>query len=165
MRLTNQKGENLSPAEMKKSAGNYFKIGLAIVAVGLIFLAWNYAYILTTTSAEGTVVSIEYSTTTSRTNSSTGAKTPTYLPTFSFQDKAGVPHEAPIRFAESVQYKVGDTYNIGYDPDDLSIVFLTDWGSNIKFPLIFFVIAGGVFWMSSSIRKTGREWEAAEKNG
>jgi len=162
MRLTNQKGENLSPAEMKKSAGNYFKVGLAVLAAGLIFLAWNYAYILTTTGTTGTVVHVEYSSTSSRTSSTINNNAPTYLPTFSFQDKAGVTHEAPIRFFSSTRYKMGDTYKIGYDPDDLSLVFVTDWGRNIKFPLIFFAIAGFIFWMSSSIRKTGREWEVTQ---
>jgi hypothetical protein len=144
---------------MKKSAGNYFKIGLALVFVGLVFLLFNYAYILTTTSTEGTVISIDSDTTTSTRDS---PSTTTYLPTFTFQDELGVAHEAPASSSSSTNYKMGKVYTVGYDPDDFSVVYVIDWGKNIKFPLIFFAIAGFVFWMSSSIRKTGREWAAEQ---
>ena len=160
MRLTNQKGENLSPAEMKKSAGTYFKIGLAIVAVGVAFLLFNYAYVLTTTSAKGVVIRIDSHTTSS---SRDRASSTTYRPIFAFTDDAGIAHEAPASSESSTNYTLNKTYTIGYDPDDLSVVYVIDWGKNMRFPLIFFVIAGGLFWMSSSIKKTGREWEAEQK--
>lgn len=164
MRLTNQKGENLSPAEMKNSAGNYFKIGLGIVAVGLAFLLWNSVNIFTTTSTIGTVISNECSTNrVAGTNESTTTRSCT--PTFSFTDDAGILHEAPASSSSATVYPTNADFTIGYKPDDFSAVYITDWGRNIKYPLIFFAIAGFVFWMSASIRKTGREWDAEQKNG
>ena len=166
MRLTNQKGENLSPQKMFGAARVVFKISLGIALIGVAFLLFNYVYILTTDSAEGTVVQVEYSVKVSSTRSSSGSYSYTErdvsLPTFLFQDKNGAGHTAPISSTSYHLYQMDDVYNIGYNPDDLSTVYVTDWQRNLYYPMFFFAIAGLVFWAGSSIRKTGREWEAEQ---
>jgi len=162
MRLIDQEGKNLSPKKMYSASQAVFKTGLGIVAVALLFWAWNFVAILTTMSAKGTVVSVDI-----HTHQSVKGKTSnTYSPTFSFVDETGETHEASVRFpASNYNFEVGDKMTVGYDPEGFSYVIIVDWWVNSRMPLIVLAVAGLVFWASASICKTGQQWEAEGRHG
>lgn len=139
---------NNSQTEAMKNAMTIF-VGAALIFAALVYGAIKFLPTLSTTAAVGTVkhVSVEFRALSTGSNMATRSgnrSNNTYTPFFIFVDQQGEEHSAPVKRSSSAyrDFRIGQTYAIGYDPDDLSYVVVTDRRLYARLPLMLAFFGG-----------------------
>ena len=147
---TNNKAHQES--DLKETYGairTFGRIGLALVAIGVIIAAYSFYSLQVSTNTIGEVVSVE------KHQTGTGnRRTTSYTPTFTFKDEHGKQHTAPASSGSSdLNYPVGASVDISYNSDDFTTVQINSIRSILYLPMIIWLLGGALIWYSRSAKK------------